>query len=123
MAVAILRMPAGLDYSHLNIEVHNAAFSMLDESLTRSSSSSNFGLSTSSAQATGDLKAASQLMHADSNLNLAGMTSTHSTITTSPQPRMSFFNLYILWYLSIFVVCWMLSGACITRPFAVLPLR
>lgn len=101
MAVAILRMPDGLDYSHLNIEVHNAAFSMLDESMTRNSSSSNFGLSTSSAQATGDLKAASQLMHADSNLNLAGMTSTHSTITTSPQLRM-FISTYYPPFICIF---------------------
>lgn len=85
MAVAILRLPKGLDYSHLNIEV-SAAFAS-NGNLTTHSSTSNLGQS--SEHATGDLKAAdaSQLMHADSNLNLAGMISSNSTITV-PQPRM-----------------------------------
>lgn len=85
MAVAILRLPKGLDYSHLNIEV-SASFA-LNGNLTTHSSTSNLGQS--SEHATGDLKAAdaSQLMHADSNLNLAGMISSNSTITV-PQPRM-----------------------------------
>lgn len=86
MALAILRLPEGLDFSHLNMELTNAAFSMNDECITRNSSSSNLGLSAFLEHNTGELKAASQLMHADSNLNLAGM----STIHTSPQPSTLF---------------------------------
>lgn len=88
MSLAILRLPGGLDCSHLNMELHNAAFTMNDECMTRNSSSSNLGLSASSEHSTGELKAASQLMHADSNLNLAGMSSVQSTIHTNPQPSM-----------------------------------
>lgn len=85
MAVAILRLPKGQDYSHLNLEVVNPAFST-NGLLTRNDSAiSNLGQSPE--HITGDLKA-SQLMHADSNLNLAGMISSHSTITAPPQPRM-----------------------------------
>lgn len=91
MALAILRLPDGLDYSHLNMEVHNAAFNLNDECMTRNSSSSNLGLSASSEHSTGELKAASQLMHADSNLNLAGMSSVQSTIHTNPQPSTLFY--------------------------------
>lgn len=85
MAVGILRLPKGLDYSHLNIEVINQQTYASNGTLTRNSSISNLG----GELATNELKAASQLMHADSNLNLAGINSTNSTITgLPPSPRM-----------------------------------
>lgn len=78
MALAILRMPKGMDYSYLNLEVnHDNGFD-----------SPTINQSNTSLAGTGDLILTSNrhLMHADSNLNLAGMASSQSTITT-PQPR------------------------------------
>ncbi|KAG4075171.1 hypothetical protein HA402_006188 [Bradysia odoriphaga] len=80
MGLAILRMPKGMDYSYLNLEVNNdLTFSGLD--------SPTITQSHSSLPATGDLILSGNrnLMHADSNLNLAGMASSQTTITT-PQP-------------------------------------
>lgn len=81
VALAILRMPKGMDYSYLNLEVNNdLTFNGLD--------SPTINQSHSSLPATGDLILSGNrnLMHADSNLNLAGMASSQTTITT-PQPR------------------------------------
>lgn len=81
MALAILRMPKGMDYSYLNLEVNNdLTFSGLD--------SPTINQSQASLPATGDLLVNSNriLMHADSNLNLSGMASSQTTLTT-PQPR------------------------------------
>lgn len=84
MALAILRMPNGMDYSYLNLEVNN--------DLTQNGlDSPTINQSNSSLAATGDLLVSSNrhLMHADSNLNLAGMTSSTNTITI-PQPGKKF---------------------------------
>lgn len=81
MALAILRMPKGLDYSYLNLEVNNdLTYNGLDTPIIDQSNSS--------LPATGDLILSGNpnLMHADSNLNLAGMNSAQNTLTT-PQPR------------------------------------
>lgn len=81
VALAILRMPKGMDYSYLNLEVNNdLTFNGLD--------SPTINQSHLSLPATGDLILSGNrnLMHADSNLNLAGMASAQTTITT-PQPR------------------------------------
>lgn len=80
MALAILRMPKGMDYSYLNLEI--------DNDLTINGLDSPTIASHSSLAATGDLTLSGNrnLMHADSNLNLAGMASSQTTLTT-PQPR------------------------------------
>lgn len=80
MALAILRMPKGMDYSYLSLEVDNDSMD-----------SPTLNQSNSSLPATGDLTISGNrnLMHADSNLNLAGMASSQTTITT-PQPRKNF---------------------------------
>ncbi len=78
MALAILRMPKGMDYSYLNLEVNNdLTFNGLDSPTNNQSHA-----------ATGELILSPNrnLMHADSNLNLAGMASSQTTLTT-PQPR------------------------------------
>lgn len=84
MALAILRMPKGMDYSYLNLEVNNdLTLNGLD--------SPSINQSRTSLPATGEIIVNSNraLMHADSNLNLAGMGSSQTTITT-PQPRRRF---------------------------------
>lgn len=99
MALAILRMPNGMDYSYLNLEVNNdLTFSGLD--------SPTMNQSHSSLAATGELILSGNrnLMHADSNLNLAGMASSQTTITT-PQQRKNSDRQRIDLILISFVIC------------------
>ncbi|XP_075145555.1 sodium potassium chloride cotransporter [Haematobia irritans] len=85
MGVAILRLPSGLDFSELSPEIS------YDES-------NGLGhINTANAKGFTNLlmppaNAASDLLHVDSNLNLAAMDSTHSTYTMpqeAPMPNMS----------------------------------
>ena len=84
MAVAIVRLPNGLDFSDLTPEY--TSVHMDTNALTVNSSFSNFNSLTISND---DLSLKpSKLMHCDSNLNLEGMM-THSNTNsyTLPQPR------------------------------------
>lgn len=84
LAVAILRLPNGLDYSEIDQDV-NPAFKSFSGLMTQSSI-----ITLDSFNGTGELTVLRaphlDLMHVDSNLNLAGMASAHSTIT-EPQTR------------------------------------
>lgn len=80
MALAILRMPDGMDYSFLNLEINNdLTLNGLD--------SPSINQSHSSLPATGDLILSTKrnLMHVDSNLNLHGMAAAEQTVTSPPQ--------------------------------------
>lgn len=85
MAVAIFRLPNGLDFSDLTPEY--TSVHMDTNGLTANSSFSNLNSLTVSND---DLLKPSKLMHCDSNLNLEGMI-THSNSNTNsytlPQPR------------------------------------
>lgn len=83
LAVAILRLPNGTDFSHLNVEIPNTP---IHGGLTASNSSVNLGVM--DVQMTGDLLTIkNRIMHADSNLNLAALgTSTQNSLTI-PMPR------------------------------------
>lgn len=84
MAVAIVRLPNGLDFSDLTPDY--TSVHMDTNGLTANSSFSNFNSLTVSND---DLSLKpSKLMHCDSNMNLEGMM-THSNTNsyTLPQPR------------------------------------
>ncbi|KAM7362982.1 sodium potassium chloride cotransporter [Cochliomyia hominivorax] len=78
MGVAILRLPDGLDFSELNPEISYSGSNGLGH------------INTANAKGFTNLlvpqgNAASELLHVDSNLNLAGLDSTNNSLT-APQP-------------------------------------
>lgn len=88
LAVAILRLPNGLDYSEINQNV-NPTFKPFNGLMSQTSVLTLDSFTGESVCNTGDITVLKsphlQLMHIDSNLNLAGMVSAQSTIT-EPQP-------------------------------------
>lgn len=85
--VAILRLPNGLDYSEINQNV-NPIFKPFNGLMSQSSviTLDSFNGSVNNTGELTILRAPHlQLMHVDSNLNLAEMASSQSTIT-EPQP-------------------------------------
>uniref|UniRef100_A0A1I8P469 Bumetanide-sensitive sodium-(Potassium)-chloride cotransporter n=1 Tax=Stomoxys calcitrans TaxID=35570 RepID=A0A1I8P469_STOCA len=85
MGVAILRLPSGLDFSELNPEITDGGSNGLGHIHTANAKGfSNLLVPPSTA--------ASDLLHVDSNLNLAGMDSTYSSFTIpqeAPMPNMN----------------------------------
>ncbi|XP_037950069.1 bumetanide-sensitive sodium-(potassium)-chloride cotransporter-like [Teleopsis dalmanni] len=84
MGVAILRLPNGLDFSDLNQEITVSSYNALNHLQTVNAQ----GFSNPTML---DTTAASDLLHIDSNLNLAGMDSTSSSIIgyeTNEMPNM-----------------------------------
>lgn len=85
MGVALLRLPDGLDFSELNPEISYAGSNGLGH------------INTANAKGFTNLlapqgNAASELLHVDSNLNLAGLDSANSSYTVPqppPMPNMS----------------------------------
>lgn len=89
LAVAILRMPKGLDYSHLNIEVN--AFTPSGGGLTSSSSISNLTQLDNTSETNGKnklTKTATEptIMPADSYLNLTTLASPNGNENGNRQP-------------------------------------
>uniref|UniRef100_A0A7G3ATH7 Putative solute carrier family 12 n=1 Tax=Lutzomyia longipalpis TaxID=7200 RepID=A0A7G3ATH7_LUTLO len=86
LAVAILRLPNGTDFSHLNVDIPHTP---VHGGLTANNSTANFN--TIDGNTTGDLLALrpNRFMHADSNLNLSALgTSTHNSLTIPMPPPM-----------------------------------
>ncbi|GAB0086660.1 bumetanide-sensitive sodium-(potassium)-chloride cotransporter [Sergentomyia squamirostris] len=83
LSVAILRLPNGTDYSHLNVEIPHTP---VHGGLTASNSSVN--LNTIYGNMTGELLAIrpNRFMHADSNLNLAALGTSNQNSLTIPMP-------------------------------------
>lgn len=89
LAVAILRMPKGLDYSHLNIEVN--AFTPSGGGLTSSSSISNLTQLDNTSETNGKNKLTKTdteptIMPADSYLNLTTLATPNGNEVGSRQP-------------------------------------
>ncbi|XP_059611500.1 bumetanide-sensitive sodium-(potassium)-chloride cotransporter isoform X2 [Phlebotomus argentipes] len=85
LSVAILRLPNGTDFSHLNVDIPNTPHG----GLTANSSTANFN--SLDGIVTGELLAIrpNRFMHADSNLNLSALgTSTQNSLTIPMPPPM-----------------------------------
>lgn len=85
MAVAILRLPNGLDFSHLHLDI--APVPQTNGITTSSSSASNLGQLENNIGSSLRKEVlrpintgASHIMHADSYLNISGLSSSSSTI-------------------------------------------
>jgi solute carrier family 12 sodium/potassium/chloride transporter 2 len=88
MAVAILRLPTGVNFSHLytdiipDLEVSELANSTSDLGMSISSLNTIVDMSPSENV----LKKTRKLMHQDSNLNLHGMVASNETTLVEPMP-------------------------------------
>ncbi|XP_058449562.1 bumetanide-sensitive sodium-(potassium)-chloride cotransporter [Malaya genurostris] len=80
MAISILRLPDGLDFSHLTAEIVSTPDGLPD------SNGSNANLQAISTIVADGLKPPLKLMHVDSNLNLDSMASSNNATLTTPQP-------------------------------------
>lgn len=89
MAVAILRLPNGLDFSHLNLDI--SPVPQTNGLTTSNSSASNLGQLEQNIS--NNLRrdvlrplhtGASQIMHADSYLNITGLSNSSSIIHVPP---------------------------------------
>lgn len=101
MAVAILRLPNGLDFSHLNLDI--ASTPQPNGITTSSSSASNLGQlehNSGTNLRKGVFRplntGASNIMHADSYLNISGLSNSSSTINV-PQLGKEIRNLFIFY--------------------------
>lgn len=84
MALAILRLPNGLDFSHLNTEIVSSPGGLPDLN------GSHNNLQAISTIITEDgLTVPQKLMHVDSNFSLDLLAGSNSTTITIPQPRTS----------------------------------
>lgn len=79
MAVAILSLPNGIDFSDYKPQYKNTGI------LTKSSSAINFNVN-NTADDFLKLPRPLKMMHVDSNLNLEGLSSSNSNSITIPQP-------------------------------------
>lgn len=84
MAVQILRLPTGIDFSHLECEIADST----PDSGTMSVNNSEFDLRAVAAHPAAQKPRTPKLMHVDSNLNIDAMVGSSSNISiTVPQIR------------------------------------